>query len=137
VANQIDVSALETVAKFAFAALTLSTSTAFAQPEPAASRLSPIHLEAAVTDTETMIVSAARPDSRAPSTSSRLHTKAKKAPPAAAALKIEMKEAARQVVRADQANRQRLVGFGAGNVVAPNVLQNLRENAAPPVGHGG
>lgn len=131
-ANQIDFSALETVAKFAFVALTLSTSTAFAQPEPAASRLSPIHLEAAVSNTETMIASAARPDSRAPSTASRPHTKAKKAPPAAAALKIEMKEAARQVVRADQANRQRLVGFGAGNVVAPNVLQNLRENAAPP-----
>ncbi len=130
-ANRIDVRALQTVVKFSLAALTLSTATAFAQPEPSASRISPIHLEAAVTNTETMTASAARPGSQPPSSASRLREKAKKTQPATAALKIEMKEAARQVVRSDHANRQRLVGFGTGNEVAPNVLQNLHENSAP------
>jgi hypothetical protein len=133
VAYRIECSALQTVTRLALATFTLCTAIAFAQSEPAPSRLSPIHLEATVTNVETLTASATGANSQPTTRTSPRHAKAKQAQPAAAVLKLEMKQAARQVVLSDQANRQRLIGFGAGNALAPNVLQNLRESATPPV----
>jgi len=47
-------------------------------------------------------------------------------------LKLETKEAARQVVRNDHAARQRLFSMDAGQRVAPNVMKNLYEPLVPP-----
>jgi hypothetical protein len=131
VKKRFDVNALQAVVTWTVATLALPVSSAFAEPNVLASRLSPIHLEAAVTNSENITASAARPGSKATVVPSRIHAKAKSAQPAAPAMRIEIKEAARHVVRSDQAARQRLAGFGADSAITPNVLQNLREKSAP------
>ena len=94
--------------------------------------MSAAHLEGAVTNAQTLSTVAPKPLVRSATNAPRVQANAKLPPPAAPLLKIDMKDAAKQVIRNDQAARQRMTGVGAANLVAPNVQQNLHENAAPP-----
>jgi hypothetical protein len=124
--------ALQALGTSCLAALTLCASTAFAQSPPEVARMSAAHLEGVVTNAQTLPTVAPKPHLRSASKTQRTQAKAKLPPPAAPQLKIDMKDAARQVIRNDQAARQRMMGVGAANLITPNVLQNLHENATPP-----
>ena len=111
---------------------TLNGSATFAQSLQGVWRLSPVHREASVTHPETLTASASPTVRKRSSSAPRPKAKAQKKPPAAAVLRIEAKEAARQLVRDEQAAREQLAGLDATRRIAPNVMTNLREPVTPP-----
>ena len=130
--NRIDFCALKKVVALAVTALALSAPASRAQSPQSTARLAPAHPGASVARTASLTAKA--PSKLAKPTASALRPRAtaQKTPLSAPALKLETKEAARQVVRDDQAARQRLVGVDAGHRIAPNIMKNLYEPLVPP-----
>lgn len=111
----------------------------YAQSAPGSTLRSPIHLEAAVVNAEALAIGSSVATPRRSASPPRPRARPQKTPPTAPALRLETKEAARQVLRDDLASRQQLTRMHWGGVdrsdrkVAPHVMQNLRETAAPPM----
>ncbi len=121
---------------FSLMAATFFASAAFAQSATTISRRSPIQLEAAVVNNEPEATRATFTTAKTPSGTSRPRAKPPKTSPRTApALRLETREAARQVIRNDQSARLGLTSVGRavdGEKISPQVMQNLRESAAPP-----
>ncbi len=130
--NRIDCWALSTVGALTVVALALLGPATCAQSLQGASRLSPVHLDTTVTHPEALTASASPTVRKRSSSAPRPKAKAQRTPPAAAVLRIEAKEAARQAVRNEQAAREQLAGLDASRRIAPNVMTNLREPVTPP-----
>lgn len=128
--NRIDLGTLKIV--MAATSLALSAAAALAEPPQRTSQLTPAQPAATVIRTQfpgtKATNNATKPSANAP----RPRANAQKPPVKAAALKLETKEAARQVVRNDHAARQRLASVDAAPQIAPNVMKNLYEPLVPP-----
>jgi hypothetical protein len=108
-------------------------SAAAAQATPASSRQSPIQLEAAVSNQEPAATRVTVKAEKKSPGATRPRVKAQKSVPVAPALKLETKEAARQVLRNDRAARQQLASVRMGKNISPNIMRNLHETATKPM----
>lgn len=128
--NRIEFCALK--AAVAVMSLGLSAPVVLAQPPQRTPQVATTQPAATVIRTPSRGTKAASKASRPPAGTAPLRTNATKPPVKAPALKLETKEAARQVVRNDHAARQRLVTVDVSPQIAPNVMKNLYEPLVPP-----
>ena len=109
----------------------------FAQSSKIDLQTAPAHPGATVVRTESASTKAASRATKLPANARQLRANTQRMPLTAPALKLETREAARQVVRNDHDARQRMGLTSVGTVAssektAPHVMKNLYEPLVPP-----